>query len=991
MKREMRKRKLFSCLVLLAFTVTAMADWDPGDSCKMHFPQNPDPQGWDICLNHAIIADDFMCTETGPITDVHFWVSWQQDYARWDLIESIGITFYADAGNQPGAPLKAYTILPSDPGFVYRWYGMGVQGWHCPQTQFTQYPDHQNFYQINLKPLAEPWFNQIAQNRYWLGIVIHMLPDGDPDPSNDPQIGWKTALTSNHWGDFSKWNLGGPWLNVMPEGLVRDQAFVVTNDAAQGSLDFGDAPDQPYPTLLINDGARHKVLPGMFLGATLDTEPDGQPTVPADGDDLNPPAAPDDEDGVVFTTPLVVGQMASVDVIASMPGLLDAWIDFDNNGFWSIGLPEEIFASQPLAAGLNTLTFQVPASAIVGPTYARFRFSSTGGLAPTGIASDGEVEDYFVRVDPYQEPDELDFGDAPDPTYPTLLASNGASHVIRGPWLGDFTDAPDPEVDGSPSPIADGDDVFDGNDDEDGVLIPVLTEGVGGMLSVTVNNMLGGGGVVQIWIDWNQDGTWTHPIEQVFSGFLPIGPSPVPVAPPLGSAGQTFLRARISMQGGLLPTGPAVDGEVEDYPVTVEKDIRYDFGDAPDSPQAPGYPTLLANNGARHIIGGPWLGGANDAPDAEADGQPTALADGDDNNAIDDENGVMIPTLYQGMPATIQFQISGGGGIMEFWIDYNQNRIWEPAELVYATFYPDGNYSLNTIVPITAQAGQTFARFRISTAGTAQATGPAADGEVEDYAVIIREGPKNDLGDAPDSSNASGGIMRAYPGVQANFPTVFAGPAPIGPRHLAPLSDAFFGNAVSLENEADVGMDTDSVNNINPAADANDLDGADDGLIVPVKMPNCKKTHVDFMLNVPTTGTKLYYVNIWCDWNRDGDWNDLISAPCGDIPEWAVRNQMFNGVLSGITTWPSLPFVSWHPADGPAALWMRMTVSEQPWMQIWGAGGCGPVSGYAFGETEDYLVIPDTSCTECADLNCDKFVNLADFAIFASQWLTTCP
>jgi hypothetical protein len=77
-----------------------------------------------------------------------------------------------------------------------------------------------------------------------------------------------------------------------------------------------------------------------------------------------------------------------------------------------------------------------------------------------------------------QQP-ELDFGDAPDPPYCTLAASNGASHIVvlGAPFLGlaDPTDDPDTEPDGQPDPGAMGDDNAGTDpDDEDGVSIPVL-------------------------------------------------------------------------------------------------------------------------------------------------------------------------------------------------------------------------------------------------------------------------------------------------------------------------------------------------------------------------------------------------------------------------------------------------------------------------------------------------------------------------------------
>src|SRR2546425_687640 len=105
----------------------------------------------------------------------------------------------------------------------------------------------------------------------------------------------------------------------------------------QQQLDFGDAPQQ-YPTLLANNGARHVITPGFFLGSLIDAEPDGQPNATATGDDNNPATA-DDEDGVQFTSPLIPGQTATVQVTTTMPsgttGFLDAWIDFNANGSWA--------------------------------------------------------------------------------------------------------------------------------------------------------------------------------------------------------------------------------------------------------------------------------------------------------------------------------------------------------------------------------------------------------------------------------------------------------------------------------------------------------------------------------------------------------------------------------------------------------------------------------------------------------------------------------
>lgn len=164
---------------------------------------------------------------------------------------------------------------------------------------------------------------------------------------------------------------------------------------AGDAIDFGDAPDPTFPTLLGSNGARHVIAAGLWLGAGVDAEGDGQADATASGDDAS---GVDDENGVVFAGPLVPGQPASVEVTASTAGLLDAWIDFDQDGTWS-GTGERIAGGVALAAGINTVGFTVPASAAPDSSVvARFRLSGEGVAAPTGLASDGEVEDYLVPI-----------------------------------------------------------------------------------------------------------------------------------------------------------------------------------------------------------------------------------------------------------------------------------------------------------------------------------------------------------------------------------------------------------------------------------------------------------------------------------------------------------------------------------------------------------------------------------------------------------------
>ena len=348
---------------------------------------------------------------------------------------------------------------------------------------------------------------------------------------------------------------------------------------------------------------------------------------------------------------------------------------------------------------------------------------------------------------------DFDFGDAPQQPgtagYPTLLPT-GARHAIvpNGPWLGDITDRPDAETNGQPHFQALGDDLS-GYDDEDGVQIPPLRPDVPTDITVEVS---GGGGKVQIWVDSNADMQWDA-AEEVFNGFLPNGIHTIPVTIPITVdlvEGYTFARVRISRDGGLPPTGPAPDGEVEDHRVRILRALPdKDFGDAWEPA---GYPTTLALDGARHQINtdGPFLGTV--FPDAEYDGQISTWAHGDDWYNGDDENGVVYPLVHLGdwtrhltrgvADNKVQVTVDGTGGIFELWVDWNQNNLWEnPAELVFQGPLAPGTHTIDVDIPAGAGLGWTTTRARISTTGTGAPVGWAPDGEVEDQMVRIIDPP----------------------------------------------------------------------------------------------------------------------------------------------------------------------------------------------------------------------------------------------------------
>lgn len=110
----------------------------------------------------------------------------------------------------------------------------------------------------------------------------------------------------------------------------------------------------------------------------------------------------DDEDGVTsggidFSGQLLdLGSTKVIDIITNGAGVLNAWIDFNRDGDFD-DLGEQIASDVAPSGGSITLNVAVPATASIGTSYARFRFSSDTGLPPgNSEASNGEVEDYQV-------------------------------------------------------------------------------------------------------------------------------------------------------------------------------------------------------------------------------------------------------------------------------------------------------------------------------------------------------------------------------------------------------------------------------------------------------------------------------------------------------------------------------------------------------------------------------------------------------------------
>lgn len=215
--------------------------------------------------------------------------------------------------------------------------------------------------------------------------------------------------------------------------------------------------------------------------------------------------------------------------------------------------------------------------------------------------------------------------------------------------------------------------------------------------------------------------------------------------------GRTSFRYRIGALGsGATNRLTSLDFScpVLNFPAT-NPQADQDFGDAP----------IAYGNPAHDIVAGLRIGATN-TTDAGPFDSPTANGDAGDD-------GVTIPTLNQTFQSTFSVAVAGGGGRLQGWIDWNGDGDFVDAgEQIASNIADNGVGDANPAsgvigIAVTPSAStttaQTFARFRWSTVSGLGPAVFAADGEVEDYAVMVSAAP-------PPASCPAGQLLVNQPG-----------------------------------------------------------------------------------------------------------------------------------------------------------------------------------------------------------------------------------
>ena len=508
------------------------------------------------------------------------------------------------------------------------------------------------------------------------------------------------------------------------EGLESNTAF--STISVNAAIDYGDAPDS-YGTLVSNSGASHTVNDSLYLGTV---SPDGDAgnltNASATADDNN---NVNDENGVAnFGTLDTANSTYSVTVDYSNATVTDAtlvgWIDFNGDGDFDSATEASNIATAGTASTSQVLTWTIPGDVQSGTTYARFRInegtSSLTSSSFSGALGDGEVEDYQINIEGGS-----DYGDAPASYDTGTAASHG---IVDGLTIGSIVDSETVAASGS---AATGDDLDNLNDDDgvtfvDGKVISTndgtysIEVEVNNSLSLSATDNFDSGNYTE-GSGWNSN--WTETGTEL--GDDPNSDS-IRVLD-TDSDGDTELRFT---GNALYGVSRSFDSSNLSNDTTITIEFDYEASGLKNGDE---YKIRIGNQDLLTINSN------TSDPNFSTTILKSQLSDnsftidktGTGGNGANTNDTLVVDNIS--ITADVTPTLIG-------WIDLDGNGTFDSTEAQTATVSSGTTANTLTWDVSSATAGDTYARFRVSSDSltTSDATGTATNGEVQDYALEIR-------------------------------------------------------------------------------------------------------------------------------------------------------------------------------------------------------------------------------------------------------------
>jgi hypothetical protein len=227
--------------------------------------QPPNFQGLDVWNSGPwVLADDFVCTNTGPVSDIHLWGSWAKDQQP-DPNISFWLAVYDDVPvsptnnfSHPGNLLWNQQFPPGQ--YVQSFWGTGSEAFLDPGPPNIIGPES-NIWYYCFTPTNLTQYGSLANpSNYWL-MVYATLPSGSTN-----MYGWKTTTAiSNDISVHVPWPgsppIGNPgWMRTFQAstGGPLDLAFKLTTVTSN--------PPPPVPCTGTNDVVKYVQPPQLFNG-----------------------------------------------------------------------------------------------------------------------------------------------------------------------------------------------------------------------------------------------------------------------------------------------------------------------------------------------------------------------------------------------------------------------------------------------------------------------------------------------------------------------------------------------------------------------------------------------------------------------------------------------------------------------------------------------------------------------------------------------------